>query len=635
MRRRELLEEIGLLSGGLSLGGTLAVPASGDGPEFRAPEAVLVDERIAVGVRGLPSEKRVTVEARTRIEPQSRYENEVRTWSSSATFRSSEEGTLSLADNAPIEGDYDGVDPMGLFWSMTTDRSPSEAFFPHTDHRVTLTASVDDERVAETTVSRRFAAEGVTGRELDDDDLAGTVYTPPGDGPAPGVVLTHGSNPDEPTAAAKLLASRGFATLTLQYFGTDDGSVPRYLSEVPLEYVRDAIGAFLDHDRVAGPGVGFHGPSKGGELAMLVAAHDDRVDAVVGEVPSDLVWEGFDRNGNSTGTSSWSLDGDPLPYVETADDDQIGPDDDPRAYYEIGERQASPEEIAAAEIPVETIDSPALLLSAEDDRLWHSTEMADRIVDRLSEHDHPHEFEHRSFEGAGHWMRLPHLPTYGASNVVYELGGTPATNARAGRESWRAIREFFADHAGTDVDPATVGSKVRPITESVFERYRVPVVGAGGLAAVGGLALLVYKVRQADPAQGDDQELTDKLERKDLLEGGEPNNVLEWIIQLADEPRTYVVAVVSSLVLTGVFLAVGNFTAGVLLLFLLTWFLVETWLRFGVPRLERRLEQYQSDEPASGSLKFAGPSTDFQVLLVQLVIVFLVILGLILLGKIV
>jgi nucleolar protein 56 len=491
VRRRPLLATLGtaVLAG---------CGAASTDAELRAPDATLVDGRFAVELAGAPS--LTTVRMTARAEDGRSY---TPTWSASATFRSTEDGTVSPAEQSPRSGSYDGVDPMGLLWSMDTDEPAAEAFFPPGDHDVTLTASVDGETVARTTVGRRLAVDGVESRPLDPVDLVGTIHTPPGDGPAPGVLLLHGAGGREPTAAARLLSARGFVACSLRYFGGDP-SLPDVLAEVPVEYARRAVDRLLAHPRVAGPQVGVRGVSKGAELALLLGSHDGRVGAVVGVSPSTVVWEGFDGEGRPAGTSSWTVDGEPVPYVPLAAFGDVPGDPvrNPRALYEYSELRADPERVAAATVPVERVRGAVALFSGTDDRRWHSTAMADRAVDRLAEADHTHEHTHRRFEGAGHAMPLPYLPTYGASaSPSSPLGGAPAPNARASEGHWFAGLETLA---GVDeaFEPGTP-----PVEDDAPEPAVTPERGvlAGALVAGAlGAGALFRRTRDGD----DDGSLT-------------------------------------------------------------------------------------------------------------------------------
>src|SRR5439155_22974365 len=76
------------------------------------PRRALVDEPIAIRLLGLEPDRSVAVRARTQ-------DDQGGVWSAQATFRTDAGGTVDLRAQAPLSGSYDGVEPMGLFWSMT------------------------------------------------------------------------------------------------------------------------------------------------------------------------------------------------------------------------------------------------------------------------------------------------------------------------------------------------------------------------------------------------------------------------------------------------------------------------------------------------------------------------------------
>jgi nucleolar protein 56 len=476
LRRRALLGTLGTLA----VAGCRSTPSEAT---FVAPRAALIDDELALELHDLPGNREVTVTARTT----SSWNDDSTTWSASASFVSSSEGIVSLHGDPPVEGDYSGVDPMGLFWTMTPENS-DDAFFPPTRHEVTLTARVDGGTVAETAIDRRLTVAGMTEQSLE-EDLVGTVHTPPGGGPAPGVVLLHGSEGRELTSTAQLLSSHGFVTLSLQYFGEPDG-LPDILSAVPVEYVQRAIDRLLAHPRVTGPGVGVWGVSKGAELGLVVASYDERVDAVVAIAPSSLVWEGFDAEGYPTGTSSWTRGGEPVPYLPYPDYDAVpesaDPFEQPRSFYEYSQLQATPEQVAAATIAVERVDGDVLLFSGTDDQLWHSTPMGEQVINRLTARNHPHRADHRAVEGAGHLFQLPFLPTYGTSEFGgYPLGGTREANARASREYWPGALDLLADLDGDfEADPPPVDADVEPGADGSDANDGLTARSAGIVAAV-------------------------------------------------------------------------------------------------------------------------------------------------------
>src|SRR5260221_71698 len=147
------------------------------------------------------------------------------------------------------------------------------------------------------------------------------------------------------------------------------------------------------------------------EIWQLTAEQDG---AVIATSPSNVVVHGCcsDRFANA-----WRLDGAPVPR---------------------------------AEIPVENIHGPVLLISGRDDGVWPSTRSAESIVRRLKEHQFAYEVTCASFPDAGHSLIRPHSPTMDINSRRHPLtgrivraGGTPMGNARARGEAWKNVLEFL------------------------------------------------------------------------------------------------------------------------------------------------------------------------------------------------
>jgi nucleolar protein 56 len=422
---------------------------SGTDPDLSVPPAALVDEAVAVEVNGVTPGALVDVRASARSTDGTR-------WESRATFEADEDGTVSVADQSPTDGTYAGTDPMGLLWSMRPVKAsasgklpPETLFVPDPEgYQVTLTASVDGETVAEATTTRRLYDPAIERRPVADERLVGECYFPPGDEAVPGVVHLHGAGGQPHLATGRLLASRGIATLALQYFG-DSGGIPDTLREVPVEYVEKATSWLRGIDRVEG-GVGLFGFSRGGTLALLASSRGDvDADAVVGWVPSGVVWEGLGYGRTPARTAAWSLGGEPVAYLDLAEADPGPPPTPGLPYFEPALEDADPETLAAATIPVERIDAPLLLASVADDRRWPSTTLSRRVVDRLDAREYGHAYRHERYDGAGHYVRLPSLPTPGTTRDAHNVyGGTPEANADASTGAWSATLEFLHDTLG-------------------------------------------------------------------------------------------------------------------------------------------------------------------------------------------
>lgn len=164
--------------------------------------------------------------------------------------------------------------------------------------------------------------EGLEFRPTDADGLIGTLVIPPLNIRRDAAVVALGGSQgglDEQDAIA--FAQAGFTALALAYFGAGS-TLPRALVELPLEYVRLAIEWIRSQPELADRRVGLVGRSKGGELALQVAAtYPEHVGAVVGYASSPVVWQGLpaDRRGwREEPKSSWTLDGNPVPFLPFA-----------------------------------------------------------------------------------------------------------------------------------------------------------------------------------------------------------------------------------------------------------------------------------------------------------------------------
>jgi len=242
-----------------------------------------------------------------------------------------------------------------------------------------------------------------------------------------------------------LLASHGIAALALQYFG-DPEPIPDTLFEVPVEYTERAAAWLRDQKAVTGSEIGVFGFSRGGSLALLLGSRSDAIGAIAGWVPSGVVWEGLYADRTPADTSAWSIDGEPLPYLETTDANTGSSPAPPLPYYEPALAAASDDVLAAATIPVEKASAPISLASATDDMVWPSTALSERVIERLDAKDYSYEFGHDAHTGAGHYIRLPYIPTAGTVESEYIVyGGSQEANARASSGAWFETLSFFRE----------------------------------------------------------------------------------------------------------------------------------------------------------------------------------------------
>jgi dienelactone hydrolase len=213
---------------------------------------------------------------------------------------------------------------------------------------------------------------------------------------------------------AEVLAGNGITSLALAYWGTD--STPQTLSLIPTETVRYAVDWLTEKGYSK---VGMYGFSKGAEYSLTAASLIPQIRFVVAVVPASNVFEGIAKPDYS-GTSSWTWQGRPLPYVPFGG----APNFSMKkivANGEFGFRQMYLDALSAYgneenTIKVENINGPVLLLSAKDDAQWPSELMGDMVYKRLEEKQFPFPYHHRVYDPASHLL----VPVNSALKFIYK-----------------------------------------------------------------------------------------------------------------------------------------------------------------------------------------------------------------------
>jgi len=270
------------------------------------PMAALVDQPVAVTVRGLPAGARTTLTARAR-------DTDGITWSATAQFGATSAGEVSL-DQPSLGGSYTGVNPMGLFTLMAPppESAPDWFLYPEAGYDVELQASVGGRVAATATVKRQGAtAVGVTEKELRPakGGIYGNLYLPKRTAGRRPAVLVFGGSGGGLTAsmAAALLAAHGYPSLALAYFKVP--GLPQTLTNIPLEYFTSALRVLRAQPGVDPDHVLVAGESRGGEAALLLGAHFPQlVNGVIAGVPSSVVNPGWP----DTSKPAWTARSPPL-----------------------------------------------------------------------------------------------------------------------------------------------------------------------------------------------------------------------------------------------------------------------------------------------------------------------------------
>ena len=149
----------------------------------------------------------------------------------------------------------------------------------------------------------------------------------------------------------------------------------------------------------------------------------------------------------SVATSSWTLNGRPVPFVPfRLDFDCIERHGFPLGLY-LGSLQDK-HAVARASIRVERITGPILLISGTDDAIWPSGAMCERVVERLKQCDFAASVQHLSYDGAGHLRAGPSssAPPRAIGAGGFALGGTEATSAAARDDAWQKVLTFLGKY---------------------------------------------------------------------------------------------------------------------------------------------------------------------------------------------
>lgn len=394
----------------------------------------LTDEKISIYIENIKPQSEVTLQLSTK----DKFDH---AWKSRATFQASDKGLVDLSKQAPLKGSYDHTDPMGLFWSMSSQTMPSMYIPPENEISYTLEV-FEGATLLASTEFKRLLHKDIEVKHIVENDLNVLVCIPKTQKTQTFVVNLTGSNGGLSPERAKLLASHGIPSCALAYFSEEN--VPKFLEEIPLEYVVNAIEKLKNYYPKLFNKVVLFGKSKGGELSLCLGSYfPDLFDGIIAAVPSSYVWTSPTDNNKS----SWSLKGTPLPFIPAPKglNKEMLQDLTKVHLKAIAEIAKNHEEAA---IPVENIKCPLLVITVEDDKMWPSKYFGEQLDKLLHGKDH---YTHICYEKAGHILTPPYFPTtsskywHGILKQFMETGGTPFEHHEACLDSWSKVKTFIME----------------------------------------------------------------------------------------------------------------------------------------------------------------------------------------------
>lgn len=286
---------------------------------------------------------------------------------------------------------------------------------------------------------------GASGRRVTDAGMLANYYPSTKGGRQPAVLIVGGSDgglAESTDHTAQALQADGFTVLALSYWGGP--GQPQSMESLPLETFTTALGWLKSQPEVNPSELAFMGTSKGAEAAMLLASRDPELKAVVGYTPSSVVWAGINQREPwkliNIG-STWSADGQPLPFVPYSKEFRGGPTID---LYTMS-LAAAPQHPDAI-IPVEKSKAPLLLLCGGADAIWPSCAMSEQIKARAESKNGP-DVTILSYPQLGHFVGGAPYPA-GHTDNLKAFGGTQEAFDEARADSWPKVLAFLHKNLG-------------------------------------------------------------------------------------------------------------------------------------------------------------------------------------------
>ncbi|KAI3369459.1 hypothetical protein L3Q82_007677 [Scortum barcoo] len=314
-----------------------------------APVRPLIDEQISIKAHFLPPHCPVTVCAQMHSEDGD-------LWEAFAHYNSNADGTVNLTMDESVGGSYLGLEPMGLFWGLQPAPGSRE-----------------------------------------------------GRGPFPAMLDLWGMGGGLMEYRSALLASRGYASLSLAYFGHQDLPSPVNRINVGDSYFKSAFRLLQDHHQVIADRVGIIGLSFGAYLTLRIATQ-------CGVKPSCLI----------------CINGPVGSTVKLLDEDGKTDSFESDQKYWLYDDQGH---VSFKNVSLPENMSPKSIV---------------KIEETLRAAGKSHLFTRLSYPGAGHLIEPPYMPNSRVSlwsvkpqKRITLWGGHPAPHAHAQEDAWKKILGFM------------------------------------------------------------------------------------------------------------------------------------------------------------------------------------------------
>ena len=283
--------------------------------------------------------------------------------------------------------------------------------------------------------------DGVDVTYLDEGRLQGFRFVPE-EKLHKGLVICFGGSDGGPNfEKAKSLAEEGYETFALFMYGMKNQE--QSLRKIPLEQFEDLISYVNENIKDKKP-ISILGASKGAEYALNLASKYPEIDNLILYAPSSYNFAGLDFKDYG---SSWTYKGKELPYIDIKKSsfksflkNIIGPAliKSPISFKETYNSAIEKDSYRQEKlIPIKDVKANILMIVGEDDLMWDSLAMANKIKEQ-----NPNAKIY-SYKGAGHIFA-----GNGIINLVKDriaTGGSSEGNEEARNESRKTIDAFLKE----------------------------------------------------------------------------------------------------------------------------------------------------------------------------------------------
>ena len=257
-----------------------------------------------------------------------------------------------------------------------------------------------------------------------------------------GLVICFGGSDGGPNfETAKRLAEEGYETFALFMFGMKNQK--QTLTKIPLEQFEDLISYVNENIKDKKP-ISILAASKGAEYALNLASKYPEIDNLILYAPSSYNFAGLDFKDYG---SSWTYKGKELPYIDIKKSsfksflkNIIGPAliKSPISFKETYNSAIEKDSYRQEKlIPVKDVKANILMIVGEDDLMWDSLAMANKIKDQNPKS------KIYSYKGAGHIFAGNGIINLGKARIA--TGGSSESNEEARNESRKTIDAFLKE----------------------------------------------------------------------------------------------------------------------------------------------------------------------------------------------